>query len=403
MNAMPPPSILILTTFFDPLVGGVETHARELASYFRSRDCDVIVVTKRVDGLPRFARVHDVPVHRVGPNGRRSALAKWQLLPFAAVALWRLRRRYSVIYCPDPRGVGLAAVLVARWLGRRVVFEAATPGTISCANWQPALGRWGIRPEGTLARALTWLPRRVYAAADHLVCLSGEIEDECRTAGVPPARLTRLAHGIDLAHFRPPAPDEARTIRTRLGLPLDRRLCLFVGRLSREKGVLDILEAWRSLEPEGAVLVLAGPDTPGHPLDAGRDARRFVADHGLADQVRLVGPVPDPAEWLRAADLFVHPSHYEAFGLSVLEALASGLPVVATAVPGLTQYLVDDENALLCPPGAPLDLARQLDRLLRDAGLRHRLGAGGRATVERRFDREQVFGVLLDLMRPETV
>jgi type III pantothenate kinase len=325
-------------------------------------------------------------------------MAKWYMLPFAIAALLRLRKTYDVIYCPDPRGVGIAAVLVGKLIGRRVVFEAATPGSLSCANWDPALRRWHIRPDGWLGAAFKWLPRHLYAAADAIACLSKDIEDEARSVRVSATHLLRVPHGVNLTRFRPARSNEAPEIRSRCGLPADRLLCLFVGRLSREKGVLEILHAWHTLKPEGAILVLVGPDTPGHPLDAGEQARAFAVDRGMQEQVVFFGPVSDPAEILRAADLFVHPSHYEAFGLSVAEALASGLPVVATSVAGLAEYLVHEENALLCPPEAPLELARQLDRLLRDPALRRRLGRAGRATAERRFDPDVAFGALLGLM-----
>src|SRR3989337_1335819 len=111
---MASPGVLILTTFYHPLVGGVETHARAFASYLRSRRIDVAVVTKRIDGLPAREAVDGVPVHRIGLSGRRGPLAKWAMLPYAAVALFRRRREYDVIYCPDPRGLGMVAVLMGR-------------------------------------------------------------------------------------------------------------------------------------------------------------------------------------------------------------------------------------------------------------------------------------------------
>ena len=400
-SPMPVPDlrVLILTTFYHPLLGGIETHAREFAGYLKRRQLDVIVVTKRIDNLPAYQEVDGVAVHRVPPTGGRSPMAKWLMLPSAIAALWRFRRSYDLIYCPDPRGVAIAAVPFGKLFGRRVVLEAATPGAISCANWDPTLLRWHIRPDGPLGMALKWIPRHVYAAADGIACLSAEIAEETRVAGAPTRRLLHIPHGLDLDRFRPASPSEATEIRRRLELPVDRLICLYVGRLSREKGVMEILEAWQALKPAGALLLLVGPDSPGHPLDVGVQARAFVAEHGMEDDVRFWGPVDDPADLMRAADLFVHPSHYEAFGLSVAEALASGLPVAATAVRGLNEYLVDEQNALLCPPNAPAELARRLDRLLRDAQLRQQLGPAGRATAERQFDPDRAFEALFDLMR----
>ncbi len=101
------------------------------------------------------------------------------------------------------------------------------------------------------------------------------------------------------------------------------------------------------------------------------------------------GPTDLAPEVLRASDVFVHASHYEAFPIAVLEAMASGLPVAATFVGGLRDYLEDDGNALVCPPGDPDRLAAILDRLIRDPALRRRLGDAGLATVIEHFDVER--------------
>ena len=85
-----------------------------------------------------------------------------------------------------------------------------------------------------------------------------------------------------MTHFRPAEPGERDRLRRELGLPIDRVVCLFVGRLSREKGVMELLEAWRLLQPSDALLVMAGPDMTGHAWDAGAPGRAFVARTVLA-------------------------------------------------------------------------------------------------------------------------
>ena len=98
--------------------------------------------------------------------------------------------------------------------------------------------------------------------------------------------------------------------------------------------MLELLEAWRLLQPSDALLVMAGPDMTGHAWDAGAPGRAFVEQHGLGDRVRFVGPLADVAPMIKAADLVVQPSHFEALGLSAIEALACGVPLVASAVGG---------------------------------------------------------------------
>ena len=91
---------------------------------------------------------------------------------------------------------------------------------------------------------------------------------------------------------------------------------------------------------------MAGPDMTGHAWDAGAPGRAFVAQHGLEASVRFIGPLSDVAPMIQAADLVVQPSHFEALGLSAIEALACGVPLVASAVGGLLDFVVDGDNGL---------------------------------------------------------
>ena len=385
------PRVLVLTTYYAPIQGGVETHARLIARWLRARSYDTLVLTTRVGAdCPAPRTVDGVPVHRTRPAGHRRQWAKWLALPFILSALIRLRESYDVVYCPDPRGVGVAAVIARHLFAKRLVFQAATPGALSCAHWNGALARVAIDPAGRLGQAVKITGRRIYGAADAYVCISREILDEGRAAGIAERRMLYLPHGVRLDRYRPAAANEVRRIRAELGLPQERIVCLFLGRLSREKGVLDLLEAWRRLDDASAVLALAGPDMPGHQIDVGPEARAFVARHGLSDRVRFLGATDSPARIMQAADVFVHPSYYEAFAIAVAEAMACGLAPVVSPVAGIADHLDDGENALLCEPGQPGRLAATLRRLIGDSALRNALRRAARVTAERHFDSERM-------------
>ena len=396
----PAPRILILTTYFHPVIGGVETHARQLAGWLAARGVPVQVVTKRLDGsTPDDDGVDGAPVRRIGPRGPRTGLAKWLMAPFALWDLVRRRSSFDVIYCPDPRGAGLAALAVAPLLRRPIVIQMATPGTLSCANWDPVLRRLRIDPDGRVVSAAKAFVQRTFTRAAACVCISRDIEMEAEACRFDADRIVPLPHGVDLTRFRPAAPGDVPALRAELGLPTDRVICLFLGRLSQEKGVLDLLEAWQTLSGPARLLVLAGPEMPGHHLDAGGAARRFVLAHGMQDHVWFRGPVADPERILRAVDVFAAPSHYEGLSLSNLEALASGLTVVTTGVGGLFHYLRDGDNALVCPPHDKVSLAERLELAIGQPALRARVGAAARATAERCFDQEQICARLLEICR----
>jgi glycosyltransferase involved in cell wall biosynthesis len=385
--------VLILTPYFYPIIGGVESNAERLARYLVSQHVPVQVLTKRIgQDLPDEEDRDGIAIHRIGPGGERSSIGKWLMTP--AIVGWLLRHAaaYDVVCCVDYRATGAAALLARRVTGRPVVVQAQTTGVLSGANVDPLLRRAGIGANGALARAIKAPIRALYGGADAFACISRDIERETLACGVPRDRVWYLPNAIDMTHFQPPAPGERDRLRVELGLPLDRVICLFVGRLSREKGVLDLLEAWRLLQPTDALLVMAGPDMTGHAWDAGAPGRAFVAQHGLAARVRFIGPLSDVAPTIKAADLVVQPSHFEALGLSAIEALACGVPVVASAVGGLLDFLVDGDNACLAPPQNPPALAACIRPLLSDAAARARLAARARASVLQDYDEQTVFG-----------
>jgi glycosyltransferase involved in cell wall biosynthesis len=189
-----------------------------------------------------------------------------------------------------------------------------------------------------------------------------------------------------VSRFRPAVPGEREQLRAQFGWPTDRPIVLFVGRLSVEKGVNDLVDAWRIANRREALLVLVGPDMPRHAWDAGASARAFVAAHGLTDSVRFEGSTPDPAPYYRAADVFVQPSHFEALGNTAVEAMASGLPVVSSGVGGLGDFCIDGETAVLHEPRSPASLARAIDRVLDLRSLRERVAAAGYAVATERFE-----------------
>jgi glycosyltransferase involved in cell wall biosynthesis len=384
--------VLILTPYFYPIIGGVESNAERLAHYLVTEGVPVQVLTKRIGrGLADQEDRDGIAIHRIGPSGERSSLGKWLMTP--AIVNWLVRHAsdYDVVCCVDYRATGVAALLARRITRRPVVFQAQTTGVLSGDNIDPLLRTAGIGAAGPIANAVKRPIRALYRGADAFACISRDIERETLACGVPRERVWYLPNAIDMTHFRPAEPGERERLRRERNLPLDGVVCLFVGRLSREKGVMELLEAWRQLRPH-ALLVVAGPDMTGHAWDAGGPGRAFVEQHGLGASVRFVGPLTDAAPMIKAADLVVQPSHFEALGLSAIEALACGVPLVASAVGGLLDFVVDGENGRLCPPQDPAALASCIGPLLADAGARARLASRARESVRQVYDEQAVFG-----------
>jgi len=378
-SSPPRPRVVIFTTYFHPVIGGVESNARRLATFLERQGFPIVVLTKRIDGtLPDREDVDGVEVRRIGPRGERSGAGKWKLIPAATNWLVRHRDQYEVVCCVDYRGIGMAAIAARVITGRRVVVQGQTPGVLG-----PGF--------------LKGVAAMVYKRADAFACIGHELEREAVAAGVPADRVHYLPNAVDMQRFRPADLVERSLIRRGLGIEPDQLVVVFVGRLSREKGAMELLEAWQRLQPVDATLIVAGPDMTDHPWDVGPAARAYAEEHKLTN-VRFTGPTTDPVPFYQMADVAVQPSHFEALGLSAVEALACGVPVVASAVGGLLDFIVDGKNGRLCPPQDADALAECLRPLLADARYRIGLASHARASVQDVFDERVVFGRFGDLL-----
>ena len=199
---------------------------------------------------------------------------------------------------------------------------------------------------------------------------------------IPPRRFVTVRNGIDSARFGGAA---ARAdVRRGLGVSGDRFVCLCVASLTRQKNHANLLRAAALLPADLPVTFLAVGDGPLAPeIEA-------AAAQGLSGRVRLLGGRLDVPDLLAAADAFVLPSDWEGLPITLLEAMAAGVPAVVTDVGGNREVVRDGVDGFLVPPGDPAALARAVERLARDRSLRERVAAAARATFEARFTGEKM-------------
>jgi glycosyltransferase involved in cell wall biosynthesis len=218
---------------------------------------------------------------------------------------------------------------------------------------------------------------------DHLVAPSEFIAAKLRREGRGPVPLTVAPNGVDLERFAHPSPATRRAARTSLGVPVDAFLVGVVARLEPEKGHRHLLAAWPAVSeaiPQ-AWLVVAGTGS----LDGSlRDQARAMPDE-IAHRVVFAGDQTDVPALTAALDLAALPSIREAQGIALLEAMASGVPIVASAVGGIPETVRHGRNGLLVPRADPAALAAAVIDLAHDAPMRHRFGVAGRRRVEDHF------------------
>jgi glycosyltransferase involved in cell wall biosynthesis len=283
-----------------------------------------------------------------------------------------------------------------RWLSWRAArcIRAWAPDVIHARNsgaWIDAVAAWLFAERrGRLAFSIhgwdrldrlplrrAFLFRQLARMTRALAAVSAETARQFATeTGIPASRFIVLSSGVDTERFRPPADPH----------PPKRPVLGCVGRLDPVKAHDVLIEAFARVADNGArdlELRLLGDDP------CRSDLERLVRNRGLADRVRFLGMAPDIPEQLRALDLFVLASHREGRPTSIMEAMATGLPVVATQVGSIPELVADGRTGLLVKPGDVADLARAIGTLVADNALRRRFAEEARrvAVAELSLDR----------------
>ncbi|MDQ1671461.1 MAG: D-inositol-3-phosphate glycosyltransferase [Frankiaceae bacterium] len=361
--------------------GGMNVYVVELSRQLAALGIDVEIFTRATrSGLPPVVRLDDGVLVRHVTAGPYEGLGKAdlpaQMCAFTAELL-RVEAThepgwYDLVHSHYWLSGQIGWVAAERW-GVPLVSTAHTLAKVKNA----ALAD-GDAPE-PLVRVIG--EQQVVAASTRLVASTpAEARELIELYDAPEAAVDVVAPGVDLEVFR---PGEATAARTRLGVPPDADLLLFVGRLQPLKAPDVLLRAAAELlavDPGRrrnlVVAVLGGPS--GNGLDTPEELQGLAARLGIADVVRFEPPVAHEqlADWYRAADVVVVPSHNESFGLVALEAQACGTPVVAAAVGGLRTAVRHEVSGLLIDGHDPADYAGAFARLLDEPGLRDRLAQG---------------------------
>jgi glycosyltransferase involved in cell wall biosynthesis len=352
--------ILFCTLGYDTLAaGGAERQARLQAEELVRRGHRVTVVAPLLEGA-RSETINGVEVRRL-PMIDRRIIRNVTYLPFLAMYLMLRMRRFDVIHVHVANLQVDVAAIAARLHRRPLYVKVATGGPLG-----------EVQRFRRVARLTRYVGLRTAARVQ---AISDEIASDVLSIGVRRARLLRIPNGIDLTELNDAGEGDSRE-RARLGLPGDAVVTLFVGRFAAYKGLDDLLAAWTRLRgSRSRRLILVGQ-------------RNDAPDHAVAqsDDVLIRPWTADIGPYFRAADIFVLPSQSEGMSNALLEAMACGLPAIATRVGAAETMIEHGRNGLLVDPADPEGLARALDRLIEDPETRQSIGLAAAASIRDRFD-----------------
>ena len=359
--------------------GGQNVHVESLARALARVGHDVTVYTRR-DCADLPARVHladGVLVEHLDA-GPAEPVPKDELLPL----IGRLGSELAARFAADPPDLLHAHF----WMSGLAALAATRDRDVPVVQTFHALGVTKRRYQGrhdTSPPVRIRLERALARDVDRVIATSTEEVAELLRLGAVRRRITVVPSGVDVEQFCPDGPVAERTDRPRV-------LC--IGRLVPRKGFDTVIRALAAV-PEAELVIAGGPAADGLAADPEANRLRRLAERfGVAGRVRLVGAVPRPdvPALLRSADLVVCTPWYEPFGIVPLEAMACGVPVIASAVGGFLDTVVDGATGTLVPPRRPDRLAAAMRKLLSEPFWREAYGTAGVDRARSRYSWDRI-------------
>jgi len=311
-------------------------------------------------------------------------------------AIWRTakllrREKITVLHVHTP---------VAALVGRLAARIAGTPLVIYTAHGF----YFHENSKPMTRRALVALEKVGALCGDFIMTVSAEDRDAAIQYGIEkPDRIETILNGVDTTHYDPDRFTAAsrEAVRLQLGIPLDASVIGIMGRLVREKGLFEFFEAAREIVKShpNAWFLVVGDLLPSDYDGKRHELKEHIEAMGVADRTVFAGMVSDPAPSLSSMDVFCLPSYREGMPISLLEAMAMGLPCIATDIRGCREEVVDGETGYLIPPKQWKPLADKINIMLTDPARAAVMGRAGRKRVLEMFDIRKVVDHQIQIYR----
>jgi alpha-maltose-1-phosphate synthase len=360
-----------------------------------------------------LARLTEVEVRCFGAD-REGALAfrPWERLTDANQALQVLSVDLAMATDLDGGSLVHSHTWYANFGGHVAKLLHGVPHVLTTHSLEPSRP-WKEEQLGGGYRLSSFCERTAIESADAVIAVSRAMREDVLAAypTLDPGRLHVILNGIDTEQYR---PDGGTDVLERHGVRPGEPLVVFVGRITRQKGIVHLLEAALEIDPHAQLVLAAGaPDTPEIAAEMEAKVERVRAERGNVTWIEQMLEKQEVIQLLSHATCFVCPSIYEPLGIVNLEAMACGAAVVATATGGIPEVVVDGGTGLLVPfepadavtrePAEPrafaYELAERVNRLVADPALAARMGQAGRERAVEQFAWSTIAGQTLELYR----
>jgi glycosyltransferase involved in cell wall biosynthesis len=388
-------NVCFVTPEYFPISGGTGAYVYYLSHSLQKLGHNVHVVARDKQDSEKI--VNGIQVHYV--KGVGNALTRyWRFARSASKKIEELNKQngFDIIHSnlplvpsfaiPNDSAKAIVCAVHSTWKGEAIVTKRDNPKELN-PN-EKAMIRFNF--------VLRAYEKKLMKRSDALIAVSKYTVDELTELyGIKEEKIHVIYNGVDMEKFKP-RPNRAEMYRE-FGLEEDHKIVLFVGRLYHRKGLEILL---RSIPPVLREFSKVKFVISGKGFKKKEENLRILAQElNIEENVKFLGYVPDEKlpSLYSASDIFVLPAIYENFPFAILEAQATGLPVISTKVGGIPEFLVDNENGFVIDPGDSIQLTQRLLALLQDAKLAKEMGDRGRKLIEEKFDWRIITGQVIEL------
>jgi len=370
---------------FHPIIGGSEIQAQRISEQLIKKGIKVLVVTRRIQPeMKRFEYIGEIPVYRFSPCGLTryaNYLTAVKIMQFLA----ENEEKYDIIHVHSPGNLAAVAVIISKIYKKKCIIKIGAVGVIKEVQLE---GTRISLTDKVLKKlfVVSTIRRYLLKKADIFVSVSSETSKELFEYRFKKNNIRLIPNSVDVNKFHTVSQEEKMRLRKDLHLPPNKFIATFVGRLVYRKGVDTLLRALKKILHDCIAFYILIIGSGKNQIDScEKELKDLVAKNGLERWVKFTGNVTDVEKYLQASDIFILPSRREGLCNALLEAMACGLPVIATRISGNEDVVKDKENGKLISIDDVEELAHAVLSLINDKSTMIVFGKKSRQTIVDKF------------------